>query len=55
MQVILTFIVVGSAVIVFIIKGMKALKAFKKADHCKGCGSTCEGCPVAPGNRRNRS
>jgi len=55
MQEILTWIVVIGAVIFFVIKTSKSLKSFKKSDSCKGCGSSCEGCPVAPGNRKTKS
>jgi len=52
MQEILTWIAVLGAVIFFVIKALKSLKSFKKPNSCDGCGSSCEGCPVAPGNRK---
>lgn len=52
MQEILTWIVIIGAVAFFVIKAFKSLKSFKKSDSCNGCGSSCEGCPVAPGNRK---
>jgi len=55
MQEILTWIVVIGAVVFFVIKASKSLKSFKKSDSCNGCGSSCEGCPVAPGNRKIKS
>lgn len=54
MQKILTFIVVCGAVIIMAKKAFGAIKSFKKEDKCNGCGSTCEGCPVAPGNRKTK-
>jgi hypothetical protein len=52
MQEILTWVVVIGAVTIFVIKASKSLKSFKKSANCNGCGSSCEGCPVAPGNRK---
>lgn len=54
MQEILTWIVVIGAVILLVIKAYKSMKLFKKSDSCEGCGSSCEGCPVALGNRKTK-
>ncbi|MCX6236788.1 MAG: FeoB-associated Cys-rich membrane protein [Bacteroidia bacterium] len=54
MQEILTWIVVIGAVILLVIKASKSMKSFKKSDSCEGCGSSCEGCPIAPGNKKTK-
>jgi hypothetical protein len=51
MQEVITWIVIAGAVIVMTFNFIKSLKAFKKEDNCNGCGKSCEGCPVAPGEK----
>jgi hypothetical protein len=55
MQEILTWIIVLGAAILLVIKVSKSLKLFNKPDICSGCDNSCEGCPVAPGNRKVRA
>jgi hypothetical protein len=52
MQEILTWIVVIGAVILLVVKTCNSMQSFKKPDKCNGCGSSCEGCTVAPKNRK---
>ena len=54
MQEYLTWIVVLGASIILVIKTVSSLKSFKKSDSCNGCGSSCGGCAVAPGNRKTK-
>lgn len=54
MQEIITWLVILIAVVVLGIKTFKSAKTFKKRDSCNGCGSSCDGCPIAPGNKKER-
>ena len=55
MQEIITGVVILIATIIMGVKGYQSLKSFKKSDSCNGCGSSCQGCPVAPGKGKIKS
>jgi len=46
MQEIITWMVIVAAFIIVAFNVIRTIKLFKRRDPCKGCGSTCQSCPV---------
>ena len=46
MQEIITWIVILAALFFLVINVIRVLKLFKKPDPCRGCGNSCEKCPI---------
>lgn len=51
MQEIITWIVILTAIVFLAFNVLRTLKLFKRRDPCKGCGNTCENCPVYMGKK----